>query len=280
MKTLKEYKGNYNRKRAIVKDEFGILDIDLINHSRGHRSTITSAVDKTSYFQSQVNKIFGENKIKVISEYTNNQTKIVVYDGIGECLVSPKALLAGHLPSIRSSVNPTLYFIAMAKLKHGSVYDYSNSTYISTRDKVSIKCKIHGEFRQTVGSHLNGSGCPLCGTARTMAKSQLFTKGINKGVVYCIQMQEKDGTKFYKIGFTRHSIQYRFNTKVDSKERRVRMPYKYTTIFEITLDYELAIKKEKELHDLHSEYRYIPLIKFDGSATECFSHLKQISINF
>lgn len=280
MKILKEYKGNYNRKRAIVENEFGELDIDLINFSRGHSITIVSAINKTSYFQNQINKIFGKDKIKVISEYINNRTKVIIYNGIGECLMLPKSLLSGCLPNIRSSINPTSYFIAMAKLKHGDIYDYSNSNYISNKDKISIKCKIHGDFKQTPGSHLNGIGCPLCGNIRTSEKSQLFTKGISKGIVYCIQMQEEDGTKFYKIGFTRHSVQYRFHSKENNKERRVRMPYKYTTIFEIVLDYVIALKKEKELHELHSKYRYIPLMAFDGSASECYSHLETININF
>lgn len=45
---------------------------------------------------------------------------------------------------------------------HGDKYVYNNVNYINNHTKISILCKQHGEFLQTPGSHLNGSGCPHC----------------------------------------------------------------------------------------------------------------------
>lgn len=45
---------------------------------------------------------------------------------------------------------------------HGDRYDYSMVEYKTTREKVVIICKEHGEFLQTPNSHLNGRGCPDC----------------------------------------------------------------------------------------------------------------------
>ena len=53
-------------------------------------------------------------------------------------------------------------FIAKAKQVHGDRYDYSKSKYINMHSKVCIICPEHGEFWQTPGNHLSGSGCPKC----------------------------------------------------------------------------------------------------------------------
>lgn len=54
-------------------------------------------------------------------------------------------------------------FIAMAKNKHGDKYDYSKLNFVNTRTKVNIICPIHGLQSMYVFSHLNGTGCTMCG---------------------------------------------------------------------------------------------------------------------
>lgn len=46
---------------------------------------------------------------------------------------------------------------------HKDTYDYTKTQYINDVDKVSIICKIHGEFQQSPTSHKQGNGCPKCG---------------------------------------------------------------------------------------------------------------------
>ena len=58
-------------------------------------------------------------------------------------------------------------FINFSTLKHGELYDYSNSKYASCTDKIEIICKKHGSFFQIPYSHWNGFGCPSCGYERT-----------------------------------------------------------------------------------------------------------------
>ena len=53
-------------------------------------------------------------------------------------------------------------FIEKSKLIHGDKYDYSKVEYKNTDTKVIIICKIHGEFSQISGDHINGSGCKNC----------------------------------------------------------------------------------------------------------------------
>ena len=54
-------------------------------------------------------------------------------------------------------------FIEQSRQVHGDTNDYSKVEYNSTNKKVIISCKMHGDFEQTPGSHLQGSGCPTCG---------------------------------------------------------------------------------------------------------------------
>lgn len=53
-------------------------------------------------------------------------------------------------------------FIEKACAIHGDKYDYSNTVYVRSKDKVIITCKQHGSFEQTPHSHLSGQGCPSC----------------------------------------------------------------------------------------------------------------------
>lgn len=68
----------------------------------------------------------------------------------------------------------TKNFIEKAMLKHGSLYDYSNSIYRTNKDKIEIKCKKHGSFFQRPYHHLNGIGCPICSSS----KGELAIKAI------------------------------------------------------------------------------------------------------
>lgn len=63
-----------------------------------------------------------------------------------------------------SKLVKTAMFIEKATLIHFNKYDYSNVEYVNSHTKITISCKIHGEFIQRPNSHLNGSGCRKCGT--------------------------------------------------------------------------------------------------------------------
>ena len=48
---------------------------------------------------------------------------------------------------------------------HGDTYDYTKSVYLNRTTKLTITCPIHGDFEQTIGSHLRKTrpaGCPKC----------------------------------------------------------------------------------------------------------------------
>lgn len=45
---------------------------------------------------------------------------------------------------------------------HGDRYDYDQTSFKGTTEKVSIGCRKHGQFEQSIYSHHSGQGCPKC----------------------------------------------------------------------------------------------------------------------
>lgn len=66
-------------------------------------------------------------------------------------------------------------FIKKSNVIHKDKYDYSETIFISTRDKLKIKCPIHGEFEQRASAHLDGQGCKSCRN-ELVRKRFIFTK--------------------------------------------------------------------------------------------------------
>ena len=61
----------------------------------------------------------------------------------------------------------TSEWISRAKSVHGDKYDYSRVHYLSSKEKVFLKCNICGnEFWQEANSHLKGCGCIMCARNR------------------------------------------------------------------------------------------------------------------
>ena len=53
-------------------------------------------------------------------------------------------------------------FITRASKIHNNFYDYSNTKYDTSKEKVKIRCPQHGSFIQNPNDHLLGAGCPRC----------------------------------------------------------------------------------------------------------------------
>lgn len=70
----------------------------------------------------------------------------------------------------------TKEFIEKAIAKHGAKYDYSQTDYVNSRDKVKIICADHGLFEQRASAHLSGNGCPECQKVWTDEHKQNLVK--------------------------------------------------------------------------------------------------------
>jgi len=69
-------------------------------------------------------------------------------------------------------------FIEKAKHKHGDVYDYSLTKYISSKECVFIVCREHDVFKMLPAKHLNGRGCPICGRNTSHEQKRKSSKNV------------------------------------------------------------------------------------------------------
>lgn len=157
-------------------------------------------------------------------------------------------------------------FIADSKLIHGDRYDYSNTNYQYSLEKVEISCNVHGVFRQAPSKHLSGQGCPDCnwllkGFSRTkfQTASEKLGRVAQLYLINCFNESES----FYKVGITTHSIKERYR-KTGS------MPYEYDVVDVYQGVGSDVFNCEKELFRRGHDDKYVPILYFQGN-TECFS---------
>ena len=111
-------------------------------------------------------------------------------------------------------------FIEQASLVHNNKYSYPDINYIKAKTEVTIKCEVHGNFKQLPFNHLSGSGCPKC--------------KMSKGEINIINSLEKLNIKF--------ETQYKF----DDCRFRYRLPF----------DFAVFINGNIGLIEFHGEQHY------------------------
>jgi len=100
--------------------------------------------------------------------YVNATTKVVI---ICKTHGDFEQLPSNHLkeqgcPKCSGKGKTTEEVITESIKVHGDLYDYSKVNYVNATTKVVIVCKIHGDFKQLLSSHLYGSGCRKCSTIK------------------------------------------------------------------------------------------------------------------
>lgn len=53
-------------------------------------------------------------------------------------------------------------FIEKAIIIHNDLYNYDKVVYVNSRTKVTITCKVHGDWEQLPSAHIAGKGCRKC----------------------------------------------------------------------------------------------------------------------
>lgn len=120
----------------------------------------------TQEFVEKAKFVHGDKYDYGLVEYINNHTKVkivcpthgeflqIAHDHINGCICKKCAFDKFKIPLD--------VLIKRFVKKHGEKYDYSKVTYKDEKTKIIITCKLHGDFKQTPGSHMFGSGCPKC----------------------------------------------------------------------------------------------------------------------
>lgn len=136
---------------------------------RGAKCVIQNAIDKTDFVVKSATLIHG-------NKYDYSLTKYILGKKI-KILCSKHGLfeqsVSGHLSGKGCNLcgnelignklrTPIKELIEKFKQIHGDRYEYSLIDYETSKQNINIICKIHGVFEQSPGSHLSGSGCPIC----------------------------------------------------------------------------------------------------------------------
>ena len=136
-------------------------------------------------------------------EYINNRIKVcIICPEHGEFWQTPDVHLRGCgcpvCRYIKSSSKCRMQqddFINRATKLHNGKYDYSKVNYKNTDTKVIIGCPIHGDFEQTPHHHLNGIGCPTCGSKTYDTEEFIRRARLKHGDKYDYSKTEYTGKK-------------------------------------------------------------------------------------
>lgn len=125
----------------------------------------------TSIFISKCKEVYGEKYTYENTIYMDSRHSVIITCPIhGDFHINPSSFLldkkgctycANDAFNKRRSISFG-DFKSRAKLMHGDLYSYDESTYCNLTSKTRILCKKHGEFYQTGINHIKGEGCPIC----------------------------------------------------------------------------------------------------------------------
>lgn len=221
----------------------------------GRAKTINSRKISTAEFIRRAKRIYGETYDYSGVKYLSAKEPVKLRCSLhGSFEVTPDA----HTGSKRvgcvkcsrrkyseSKTLTTSEFISRCYAVHGTTYDYSETKYTASREKVQIKCKKHGIFSQNANKHLSGQGCPHCVT--------LGYKTNIPGFVYILCSED---SSMLKIGLSN-------DTSRRIKELRVGTPFS----FDVLEIYEFSGREAPNVEKaLHSSLINAGLSGFDGAS--------------
>lgn len=172
----------------------------------------------TEQFIERARQVHGDRFDYSLTEYVNRRTKVkiicpdhgVFEQQAGSHLYGKGCALCGRQRTTDKQSLNTPEFIEKAKAVHGCKYDYSQTQYSKSSEKVIIKCSEHGVFEQTPNNHLRGQGCPSCAPTCFDPKKP--------ATLYCAALTAPDGTELIKIGVTRQTLKARLGSDLKDGE--------------------------------------------------------------
>jgi len=129
----------------------------------------------TEEFIEKANAVHGKGKWDYSEvQYIGNREKVLIKckkHGVYKQkayvhLMGKGCLICGKLAAKTKNSSTTEEFLKKAKKKHGKFYDYTKTKYVNNRSKLTITCRIHGDFKQRPDDHLRGKGCPKCSKSK------------------------------------------------------------------------------------------------------------------
>jgi len=254
------------KKFTKISDEIIVVDNDGFEYKKStarlifkNKFGIESVIDKLGFLNFRLKKMFPD---LTIVRYNGMKNKCLVKDENDfYYLPSCYDLLNGHPVSIQTCTEKERLFEFKANLKHNNIYTYPKFKYTNGKQKIKIRCKLHGLFEQLIESHLYGNGCKRCSSVGFNKESWLKRLKNKNGVFYILRFFNDENEQFIKIGITSSTIPKRY---VQMNE------YKYDILKIVKDSASKVYDIEKMIMKKYKHFRYIPKVKFEGH-TECFS---------
>lgn len=155
-------------------------------------------------------------------------------------------------------------FIDKAKKVHKTLFDYTETTYVTNQEKVSIHCNTcNVTFNQRPAEHKRGAGCPNCKVKGGWSYTAWENAGKGKDG-YKVYMVEcwNENEHFIKIGKTFNKISRRFSGANN-------MPYNWKLIATVEGSPKYICMLEQKLHNACKNFKYLPKTHFHGRH-ECY----------
>ena len=183
--------------------------------------------------------------------FKNMTSKIIITCPIhGDFLQTPRKHLQGQgcpvCGNIKKNADRKITydkFMEITENIHGRKYKYVKTDINGMHDKIPIICPIHGEFIQSVHSHLNGCGCPKCSESHLEREIRILLE--NKNIKYEFQK------KFKWLG--KQSLDFYlpdYNTAIECQGLQ---HFKPIYIFGGEEDFDKTIKRDKLKRELCNE---------------------------
>lgn len=218
------------------------------------------------------NNSFRKGRMKVVGQYKNSKSKLLVEDKYGKCKILAADLMRGSSTNIANAVDKTSYFKKRAFEVHGDLYGYELVDYINARTKIKIDCKVHGYYEQLPYAHLQGKGCHQCSkenpthfSLNNWVKLSKKSNNFNKFTFYVLECWNKK-EKFYKIGRTFTTLKKRYSDKS-------KLPYDYSILHISHGTAKEIFEKEIKIKLINKHNRYYPSLRFNGH-NECYKKVK------
>ena len=77
-----------------------------------------------------------------------------------------------HTTGKRRAYSDLAGFVGAAVVLHAGRYDYSRAVYAGAHTPLAVQCPEHGQFYVSPTNHMQGKGCPLCGSQAAAAKQR------------------------------------------------------------------------------------------------------------
>ena len=162
----------------------------------------------------------------------------------------------------------TADFIEKAQKVHGDRFDYSMTDYHNAHGKLTVICKIHGEFQTKAYLHLQKRGCRKCKylnhpggyTYNLFRENRELAR--TTGIFYIVEYDFPGEQPFIKIGITRHDAY----TRHKSHWNRVTILLEKVMPLEEAFHYEQLLLHRPDIQ----EFRYVPR-NLKAGVTECFT---------